>query len=268
MLSKVEETQKWVAAGIQSCIKNGYGLDLLTVNWEARELRYAGHVDDENYLIVHNVQPMEWPIIDDLQDVTVYIKGLPSGCGEISKKSIQEESERLIAVAKEAGDYIPSDTWDSLGCRTKKQSGESIVFFDEKKQRVIKLKDPFAYMPLKNDNPYNVLFEHHIHNHFFGDVGYRFLGISQDPVNRSVRFVFEQPFIDTLERPTKSEINVWFEERGFRLTEGSYYYTDGYVSFTDVWADNCLKDAEGNLRFIDPIIRFDKSPKEIIVGAV
>lgn len=265
MLSKLVESQKWVAEGIQSCIKKGYGLDLLTVNWEAREQRYAGHIDDENSLIVHHVQPIEWPIVVDLHDIAKYIKDLPSGCVEITQKSIQKESDRLITVAKEAGDFIPSDTWDSFGCRTKKLSGESIVFFDEKKQRVLKMKDPFAYMPLKNDNPYNVLYEHHIHNHLFGDVGYRFHGISQDPVSGSVRLVFEQPFINTLERPTKSEINEWFEERGFRLAEDGYYYTDSYVSFTDVWADNCLKDTEGKLRFIDPIIRFDKSPKEIIV---
>lgn len=266
MLSKLEESQKWVAAGTQSCIKKGYGLDLLTVNWEAREQRYAGHIDDENVLIVHDVQPIEWPIIDDLQDIAVYVKDMLSGSAEFSRKSIQEESDRLIAVAKEVGNYIPSETWDSFGCRSKKQSGESIVFYDEKKQRVVKFKDPFAYMPLKNDNPYNVLYEHHIHNHLFGDVGYCFLGISQDTVSGSVRLVFEQPFIDTLERPTKPEINEWFGKHGFWITEDGYYYTDGYVSFTDVWADNCLKDTEGNLRFIDPIIRFDKSPKEIIVG--
>ena len=266
VLSLSDDTQRWVVAGINSCIKRGYSLDRLTINWETRELRYSGCDYTNKDLVSHKSDVPEWPIMDNLDDIAAYIKDLPSGCSGISRKSIQEESDRLISVAKEVGDFIPSDSWNSFGCRTKKMSGESIVFYDEKKQRVVKLRDPFAYMPLKNNNPYNVLYEHHIHNHFFGDVGYHFLGISQDPVSGSVRLVFDQLFIDTLERPTKSEINKWFEERGFRLTDDGYYYTDGYVSLTDVWADNCLKDTEGNLRFIDPIIRFEKSPKEIIWG--
>ena len=36
------------------------------------------------------------------------------------------------------------------------------------------------------------------------------------------------------------------------------------MSFTDVWGDNCFKDPEGNLRFIDPIVKFDREPKEVI----
>ena len=78
MRSKSEKYQKWVDAGVQSCIKNGYGLDLLTVNWEAREQRYAGYIDDEKLLIVEDVQPIEWPIMDNLQDIAAYIKDLPS----------------------------------------------------------------------------------------------------------------------------------------------------------------------------------------------
>ena len=35
------DDQPWIAAGILSCMKKGYSLNRLTVNWEARELRYA-----------------------------------------------------------------------------------------------------------------------------------------------------------------------------------------------------------------------------------
>jgi hypothetical protein len=34
--SKAEADQPWVAAGILSCIEKGY----ITINWEARDLRY------------------------------------------------------------------------------------------------------------------------------------------------------------------------------------------------------------------------------------
>jgi|P1105metagenome_2_1110788.scaffolds.fasta_scaffold08987_3 hypothetical protein len=39
--SRVQTDQPWVVAGILSCIKKGYSLNRLTINWEARELRYG-----------------------------------------------------------------------------------------------------------------------------------------------------------------------------------------------------------------------------------
>lgn len=41
VLSWPKDDQHWIAAGILSCIEKGYSLNRLTVNWEARELRYA-----------------------------------------------------------------------------------------------------------------------------------------------------------------------------------------------------------------------------------
>ncbi len=36
-----EADQPWAMAGILSCIKKGYSLNRLTINWEARDLRYG-----------------------------------------------------------------------------------------------------------------------------------------------------------------------------------------------------------------------------------
>ena len=38
--SKAEADQSWIAVGILSCIEKGYSLNQLTINWEARDLRY------------------------------------------------------------------------------------------------------------------------------------------------------------------------------------------------------------------------------------
>ena len=100
---------------------------------------------------------------------------------------------------------------------------------------------------------------------FFDNSLYRFLGVSQDPERGGVRFVFEQPYINTRIPPSSEDIRKWFEERGFHKTEDGFFYTDGYVSFFDIENnDNCLKDKEGNLYFIDPMIRFEVSAKEAI----
>ena len=40
VLSWPEADQPWAMAGILSCIGKGYSLNRLTINWEARDLRY------------------------------------------------------------------------------------------------------------------------------------------------------------------------------------------------------------------------------------
>ena len=37
--SRPKDAQPWVAAGILSCMKKGYRLDLLMIGWETRDLR-------------------------------------------------------------------------------------------------------------------------------------------------------------------------------------------------------------------------------------
>ncbi len=260
--AKNTENQLWIAAAILQCMKRGYALDRLSVNWEARDLRYADAESEADGAFdtapAVKFRKDDWK--DDCSDIAAYLEGMPSMsyASADSRLAMHEESERLIAVARKTGGFIPHSEWDTYGCRIIRPSGESIVYFNEKDNRVIKFKDPFAYISLKDDRIYHILYEHHVHNHLFGDVGYRFLGISQDPVSGSVRLVFEQPFIDTLTRPAKGEIQTWFENKGFLLTQDGYWFTNGDISITDVWADNCLKDDNGQLRFIDPIIKFER----------
>lgn len=40
VLSWRDDDQYWIALGILSCVKHGYGLNRLTICWEARDLRY------------------------------------------------------------------------------------------------------------------------------------------------------------------------------------------------------------------------------------
>ncbi len=208
------------------------------------------------------------PTLGDRWDTIVYEEGLQPQCFDdllgSSRSAILYESNRLIEVAKQYGEFIPSTVWETFGVRNQKPSGESVVFLDEKNDRVVKFKDPFSYISLKNDNPYAALYEHHIHNYFFENTRYRFLGVSQDPVNKNVRFVFEQPFIKSFNKPSKEEIKEWLKKKDFNLEKDEFWYSDGYVSLTDVEGDNCIKGVEGEMYFIDPIIRFDQNPKVVI----
>lgn len=48
VMSWPEADQPWALAGILSCIEKGYSLNRLTINWQARELRYETD-DDGKY---------------------------------------------------------------------------------------------------------------------------------------------------------------------------------------------------------------------------
>lgn len=41
VISWSKADQPWALAGVLSCIGKGYSLNRLTINWEARELRYG-----------------------------------------------------------------------------------------------------------------------------------------------------------------------------------------------------------------------------------
>ena len=264
---KVSDSQKKVVPlPKETLIGRNYGTD----SNRRAEAVTPEHDNGGRYerLGVDSVRAQGRPTLGNRWDTLVYEEGLPPERNDDlsggSWDKIREESDRLIAVAKQVGDYIPSTVWETFGTKNLKESGESIVFLDKKNERVVKFRDPFAYAAIKDDNPYNALYEHHIHNHFFNDVSYRFLGISQDPISGRARFVFEQPLVKSYENPTREEIDKWFTDHGFHLTDDGLFYSDGYISLTDVWNDNCLKDKDGNLRFIDPIVKFEKDPKEVI----
>ena len=199
------------------------------------------------------------------RDIRMLASGLPSqrfGSNEqISRAEVQRESERLISDAKKEGLYISPLQFSSYGSRKRQPSGESIVFIDKSQETVIKVKDPFAKLHLKGNNPYNVLFEHLVHNFLFPEAPYAFIGVSEE--FGDVRFVFEQPYIkESFERASEIEVNEYMSELGFE--KSGYYYTDGYVSVTDLGGDNVLKSSDGKLYFIDPIFRFDVSPRDAI----
>ena len=246
--------------------KNAYGTDN---HRRAEAVASADHsYRGGERLGLHTVAERGRPSLGNRWDTLVYEEGLWSdGVGDQlgdKKPSPREESDRLIAVAKQVGDYIPSTVWEAFGTRVRIPSAESVVFTDRKNNRVVKFKDPFVIF-FKDDSHLEVLYNHHIHNRFFDNSSYRFLGVSQDPERGGVRFVFEQPYINTRIPPSSEDIRKWFEERGFHKTEDGFFYTDGYVSFFDIENnDNCLKDKEGNLYFIDPMIRFEVSAKEAI----
>ena len=79
-------------------------------------------------------------------------------------------------------------------------------------------------------------------------------------------FMLSQPFISsTNKQPSDEEIVAYLAGLGLEA-DGRYYYGNEYVSVTDVGtaSDNVLKGDNGELYFIDPIIKLKKPAPEVI----
>ncbi|MBR1550631.1 MAG: hypothetical protein IJ634_08365 [Bacteroidales bacterium] len=173
---------------------------------------------------------------------------------------------RLIDYAKKNGLYREPAAWGSFGERKRKPSGECVVYIDEANERVIKVKDPYAKAPMKGHAASDAIFEHVVHNILFPNTKYRLVGISNSPIG-DVRFMLEQHYMkDGFEPATQKDIDKYLSDTLSLNKEGKYWYGNDYYAITDVDAasDNVLADDNGNLFFIDPIIKFKKPATEVI----
>ena len=203
---------------------------------------------------------------NDRSDIRVFEEGLATSYREHSKYSERArrtaESERLVNIAKQHGLFIPAEDTNALTGKLSKRTGESVVYIDTEAGIVTKVKDPYAKSAMKSGvQPEDAVFEHLVHNLLFPETAYTFEGISEDMGD--VRIVLSQSLIQSKGHPTKEQIAEALAERGL-FPEDKYSFGNEFVSVTDVEGDNVILGEDGNLYFIDPIIRFKKPLKEIL----
>ena len=92
----------------------------------------------------------------------------------------EAESERLVALAKENGLYIPETDYGKFGIRNTDRTGESVVYKNDAENRHYKVKDPYAKAPIKGNAPEDAIYEHLVHNRLFPEDKYRFEGIGNN----------------------------------------------------------------------------------------
>lgn len=176
----------------------------------------------------------------------------------------EEESRRIINIAKSKGLFIPKSDWQQFGDRKRLPSGESIVFLNEQETVITKIRDPFAKAVIKSLHVQDAIYEHLIHNILFPTTHYSFIGISED--FDGVRMILQQKYFSRyFLTPTQKSINEYLMSGLGLHLEDRYYYANDYFAVTDVSADgdNVLTD-ERNLYFIDPIIKFKKPAVEVL----
>ena len=172
------------------------------------------------------------------------------------------EGKRLIDAAKANGLFIEPGAYSHLP-RVAHQSRESIVYHDVENGRAIKIMDPFAAESMSNNNPSDELYRHIVHNIYFPESKYEFLGITTNARGDEVRFVLAQPWIESYERVTDAEADTFIKKHGFGPLDGYKRQNDDVVVF-DFYGSNIRKDADGNIHLIDPMLSFKRDPREII----
>ena len=205
----------------------------------------------------------------DRSDIRVFEIGLSSeqygdyeqGTGNAA---YENESARIISIAKENGLYITKSQIEALGDRKRLPSGESIVYFDEKNSLVYKVRNPFAKSNLKRLHAQDVIYEHLVHNILFPNTRYLLHGVGDE--NGEVRLVLSQPYIsDKYPVPSMKRIEFYLQNGLGLMKENRYYYGNEWLAVTDVSneGDNVLAD-EDNLYFIDPIILLKRPAIEVL----
>ena len=205
----------------------------------------------------------------DRRDIGVFEIGLSSeqygdyeqGTGNAA---YENESARIISIAKENGLYITKSQIEALGDRKRLPSGESIVYFDEKNSLVYKVRNPFAKSNLKRLHAQDVIYEHLVHNILFPNTRYILHGVGDE--NGEVRLVLSQPYIsDKYPVPSMKRIEFYLQNGLGLMKENRYYYGNEWLAVTDVSneGDNVLAD-EDNLYFIDPIILLKRPAIEVL----
>ena len=162
----------------------------------------------------------------DRRRVQDYISGLHSpesdgnrdgGTGR--RRPDKAVSERLIEIAKKAGDYIKHPEELSEYSSLIGEGSASEVFRKPDFGDVRKFKKPFAtpqiYWKFPNASGFeNVIYEHLVSNVLFPETRQEFRGISEN-YKGEVEFVLDQAFVSSQRKATDEEIAKHLEPLGF-----------------------------------------------------
>lgn len=205
---------------------------------------------------------------NDRSDLRVFEEGLDTSYRSYSDDSErtrrEAESERLVNIAKQHGLFVSDEIIKSFTGKVAKRTGESAVYIDKEAGKVTKVKDPYAKSAMKSGvQPEDAAFEHLVHNLLFPETAYTLVGISENLGD--VRIVLSQDLVQSKGQPTKEQIAKALAAKGL-FPEDNYSFGNEFVSVTDVEGDNVLLGEDGTVYFIDPIIRFKKPLREVVVA--
>ena len=177
--------------------------------------------------------------------------------------ALLDAHSRLIRAARKSGDFVAESDWSAFGERKRRQSGESEVFFNPARNYYTKFKNPAAKAAIKRTSPDDWIYEHILHNALFANARYDFLGVAE--CRGEARVVLGQKGIDAELRASDRQVSEIFKGMGL-APEDHFFFGNELFAITDVGqgGDNALISDDGQVVFIDPLIRVKRPVREII----
>lgn len=183
-----------------------------------------------------------------------------------SSAAIRAAGERIERVARENGVFLSDEMLRSIvkGHRKVRRSGESEVYLDAEKGKYIKLYDPFAKLGVRHGRADEVIYNIVAHNLIFPETRYAFVGVAH--CANGIRFVLLQDEVVSIKTVDEKQVASFLESRLGLVKDGRYSFGNDYYSITDIGAssDNVLRDKNGELKFINPIVVFKRPADEVI----
>lgn len=212
---------------------------------------------------VHRFASARERTVSDCRRIRVLTQALSAQRGGAADRSEGDQVRILIAAASSCGLLVSPERIAGFGDLVSKRTGESAVYWNRAESAFYKVKNPRAKAPIKRTSPLDWLYEHVIHNILFPESAYDFVGILAE--SGELRVVLKQQAVKTESFPSEEQVSDALASRGL-IQEDRYFFGDGVVSVTDVGAhgDNVLLDDAGQVRFVDPLIRLNKSAEDVI----
>lgn len=173
------------------------------------------------------------------------------GTGRKDNSTPEAQENRIEGYAKENGIWTDNTT-DVLTEKYGEPIGageEAIVWYDKDSGKVIKTQDTFQY-----DNLQQKLDGITLHNAYFPEAAIKVLGFGRNK-NGDFQVIVEQPFIQG-EKLTPKDIKDYLENAGFKEDENGHF-SNGDTIIEDLHTGNAIKDKDGNIIVIDPIMRLN-----------
>ena len=153
----------------------------------------------------------------------------------------QEETARLISFATSNNLF-----YKNLDKTKYISEGAEQKVFIKNQQYVLKLNDAIYYASWE-DYFHNLL----LHNYFFADTGYQFLGFYLD--NNELYAVVKQAFVKADSLTNLKNVKFFLESNGFKNTRNhDYYHEELGIILEDLHDENVLTSKE-ILYFIDTV---------------
>lgn len=173
------------------------------------------------------------------------------------RKGVSDAEKQEIVLekyAKEEGfwvDYFGQKKyWDFMG------SGLEADVFRVDDHTVKKV----VQYDMNHDTPLEYLDRLALHNYLFPEAPYKLTGITRSRFG--LCFIVEQPIIKNVLPADSKEVSKYMKQAGFKDMGSNLYINKSYID-GDLHSGNVLTDKEGNLIFIDPVIKLNTTEEKL-----